>query len=103
MCALPPETLAVITIHEVINTLLPQGGVATTTTVAMHIGRMCNAEVNMMKLKRENRKKWEKLSEQAPSTVRVLMETQKVLADAAWDSDKQVRVVAQWRRCWPGY
>ena len=94
MLALPPETLAVITIHEVLNTLLPQGGVATSAQVTVGVGRMCNAEVNMMKLKREDRRRWERLNEQAPSTVKVLMETQKVLADATWSTDKQVMLGA---------
>ena len=94
MLALPPETLAVITIHEVINQLLPAGGTNTAAQVTMSVGRSCNAEVNMMKLKREDRRRWERLNEQAPSTVKVLMEAQKVLVDAKWDVKKQVQLGA---------
>lgn len=62
---LPPEKLAVITMHESLNILLHQGGQARLAAVAERVGETVQAEVNMSKLKQKDRQAWNRLAQAA--------------------------------------
>jgi hypothetical protein len=59
---LPPEKLAVITMHEVLSLLLHMGGSARLSMLATRVGEAVQAEVNMTKLKYKDRRAWSNLA-----------------------------------------
>jgi DNA-directed RNA polymerase len=60
---LSPETLAVITMHELVNLALVEVDGVKVVRVATAIGRAVEAEVKLLILRRKNKPKWQDLVE----------------------------------------
>lgn len=89
---LPPEILAVLTINEALNVTLYKGGSATFLQTCTGLGRIVMAEVQMMKLKKENRKEWERLQTNNTKMHLVAQNTRRALNETSWSQSVMLKV-----------
>ncbi|CAE7794948.1 RPOT3, partial [Symbiodinium sp. KB8] len=91
---MPPEKLAVIAMHEVINTVLRQGGAARFLQVALAVGTQVQNEVNMMRLKKSDRGLWTRLRASASKgrLYALRRRMREVLSEVDWPTAIQVKV-----------
>ncbi len=67
-----------------------QGGSATFVKTAQTIGRIVQAEVQMMKLKSANRKEWQRLQTSNNKLFLVSQNARRALNESSWSSSVQV-------------
>lgn len=91
-----PEKLAVMTMHEALSSVLNQGGLCKFTFLAERIGQFVQAEVNLMKLKSENRKLWSTLRGPLDSKKlqKLRMHARKALDEPEWPVQHRVKLGA---------
>ena len=91
---LPPDKLAALVMHETLSLCLSRGGVVKFVSLAMHIGRMVQAEVGMQKVKSERRKEWQRLQSmvQQKRSNLVAIKARNLLNDTDWSQRLHVRV-----------
>jgi DNA-directed RNA polymerase len=90
---LPPEKLAIITMHEVLSFLLLNGGYARISVIANNIGIAVNQEVNLNKLKYVDRRLWTKLSYGKSNNLSLIRQkARKILNETEWSQRIAVKV-----------
>lgn len=91
-----PEKLAVMTMHESLSAVLNQGGVCKFTQLAERIGQYVQAEVNLLKLKSENKRLWSQLRGPLDSKKlqKLRVAARKALDDPEWPTPHRVKLGA---------
>lgn len=91
---LPPEQLAVITMHEVVNMILRNGGSARLVHVGISVGEQLQNEVNMMKVKKQDRELWNRLRQATTKATQYQLRRrlQQLLSQSEWPKGSTVKV-----------
>ena len=90
---LPPEKLAVITMHEVMSMVLGAAGSVPFTSLAARVGQAVQAEVNMMKLRYRDRRAWSRLAAGRTANIATMRrQARRALEEADWPPRTHVKV-----------
>ncbi|KAA0155542.1 hypothetical protein FNF31_06081 [Cafeteria roenbergensis] len=101
MLLLPPDKLAVITMHTVLNLLLARGGTAPATGLMTRVGAMVESEVNVSRLQGRDRRAWERMqgAMDAKKLVTLRRRCRDALEDADWPAPVKAKLGAALLKC----
>lgn len=91
---IPAPKLAVITMHTVLGLILSKPDGLPFISAAMELGKVCNAEANVERIRQDDPKAVQYLLKQAASPSKILRKTKWAVEDGAWEEKHKVAVGA---------